>query len=161
MMPSYLSFVKAIVIGGNPLTSASRETLQQHKILKVIRRILDMVTGALDDRYSAFWTEPYTNIRLSVSSDMASLTGYIEMMKNKRGHIIYMSNDTTGEGEAADRCGLHKFKDVTREGPRGSDGTWLASSLIGGDGLTWTKDQEDNQLIIHKQHFDRDSAINM
>ena len=66
MMPSYLSFVKEVV--------DSDETLQQHKLLKVIkeklvRKTLDMIKNISDDKYGAFWAEYSTNIKLDVFED--------------------------------------------------------------------------------------------
>ena len=48
MMPSYLSFVRAVMCGDYMLLDAPRETLRQHKVLKVIRNKMDMFMGTSD-----------------------------------------------------------------------------------------------------------------
>ena len=114
MMPSYFSFVKAVTCRDDPLINAPRETLQWHKVLKVIRRILDMVMGTRDGKHSAFWSEFSTNVRLSVTRDTASLTEYGERMKDKQEHIFYTANGSAGGGDN------HSLREgVAGEGVRG------------------------------------------
>merc|ERR1712106_456910 len=74
MMPSYLSLVKGVVDSDDLPLNVSRETLQQHKLLKVIkeklvRKTLDMIKKISDDKYAAFWAEYSTNIKLGVIED--------------------------------------------------------------------------------------------
>ncbi|CAB3261603.1 unnamed protein product, partial [Arctia plantaginis] len=54
--------------------NVSRETLQQHKLIKIIkkklvRKVLDMLKKIPDDEYLAFWKEYSTNIKLGVIED--------------------------------------------------------------------------------------------
>merc|ERR1719513_405563 len=115
MMPNYLSFVKGVVDSDDLPLNVSRETLQQHKLLKVIkkklvRKTLDMIKKISDDKYDAFWKEYSTNIKLGVIEDTAnrtrlakllrfttsggklsSLSEYVERMKDKQEHIFYMA----------------------------------------------------------------------
>merc|ERR1711936_1227903 len=115
MMPNYLSFVKGVVDSDDLPLNVSRETLQQHKLLKVIkkklvRKTLDMIKKISDDKYAAFWAEYSTNIKLGVIEDTAnrtrlakllrftssngkltSLAEYVERMKDKQESIFYMA----------------------------------------------------------------------
>merc|ERR1712130_429548 len=121
MMPNYLSFVKGVVDSDDLPLNVSRETLQQHKLLKVIkkklvRKTLDMIKKISDDKYAAFWAEYSTNIKLGVIEDTAnrtrlakllrftssngkltSLAEYVERMKDKQESIFYMAGGSTEE----------------------------------------------------------------
>ena len=62
MMPKYLSFIRGIVDSDDLPLNVSRETLQQHKLLKVIkkklvRKALDMIKKINDEDYEQFWKE--------------------------------------------------------------------------------------------------------
>ena len=62
MMPKYLSFIRGIVDSDDLPLNVSRETLQQHKLLKVIkkklvRKALDMIKKMSKDNYETFWKE--------------------------------------------------------------------------------------------------------
>merc|ERR1712042_83696 len=123
MMPNYLSFVKGVVDSDDLPLNVSRETLQQHKLLKVIkkklvRKTLDMIKKISDDKYAAFWAEYSTNIKLGVIEDTAnrtrlakllrftssngkltSLAEYVERMKDKQESIFYMAGSSKEEVE--------------------------------------------------------------
>merc|ERR1711990_963762 len=103
--------------------NVSRETLQQHKLLKVIkkklvRKTLDMIKKISDDKYAAFWAEYSTNIKLGVIEDTAnrtrlakllrftssngkltSLAEYVERMKDKQESIFYVAGGSKEEVE--------------------------------------------------------------
>ncbi len=115
MMPTYLQFVRGVVDSDDLPLNVSRETLQQHKLLKVIkkklvRKTLDMIKKIPDNLYHAFWQEYSTNIKLGVIEDAAnrtrlgkllrfrsstnaltSLSEYVERMKDKQEQIFYMA----------------------------------------------------------------------
>lgn len=62
MMPSYLNFIRGIVDSDDLPLNVSRETLQQHKLIKVIkkklvRKVLDMIKKIGKDEYPTFWKE--------------------------------------------------------------------------------------------------------
>ena len=115
MMPNYLNFIRGVVDSDDLPLNVSRETLQQHKLLKVIkkklvRKALDMIKKIDDDKYKDFWKEYSTNIKLGVIEDaanrtrlakllrfkssngeMTSLADYVERMKDKQEQIFYMA----------------------------------------------------------------------
>ena len=115
MMPNYLSFIRGVVDSDDLPLNVSRETLQQHKLLKVIkkklvRKALDMIKKIDEDKYMEFWKEYSTNIKLGIiddaanrsrlakllrfkssSGDMTSLQGYVERMKDKQDQIYYIA----------------------------------------------------------------------
>merc|ERR1712029_1317694 len=121
MMPNYLSFVKGVVDSDDLPLNVSRETLQQHKLLKVIkkklvRKTLDMIKKISEDKYGEFWKEYSTNIKLGVIEDTAnrtrlakllrfisssgsltSLAEYVERMKDKQESIFYIAGGSTEE----------------------------------------------------------------
>lgn len=62
MMPNYLSFIHGVVDSDDLPLNVSRETLQQHKLLKVIkkklvRKTLDMLKKMEPEEYEKFWKE--------------------------------------------------------------------------------------------------------
>merc|ERR1711997_235544 len=121
MMPSYLSFVKGVVDSDDLPLNVSRETLQQHKLLKVIkkklvRKTLDMIKKIDPSIYPTFWQEYSTNMKLGCIEDAAnrtrlakllrflssagpltSLSSYVERMKEKQEHIFYMAGANVEE----------------------------------------------------------------
>merc|ERR1739844_688831 len=123
MMPNYLSFVTGVVDSDDLPLNVSRETLQQHKLLKVIkkklvRKTLDMIKKIDEDKYAAFWNEYSTNLKLGVIEDAAnrtrlakllrfstsngkltSLAEYVERMKDKQESVFYMAGASKEEVE--------------------------------------------------------------
>uniref|UniRef100_A0A8C7XSM8 Heat shock protein 90, beta (grp94), member 1 n=1 Tax=Oryzias sinensis TaxID=183150 RepID=A0A8C7XSM8_9TELE len=127
MMPKYLNFVKGVDSDDLPL-NVSRETLQQHKLLKVIRKklvrkTLDMIKKIAEEQYNEkFWKEFGTNIKLGVIEDhsnrtrlakllrfqtsnsetgLASLEQYVERMKEKQDKIYFMAGTSRKEAESS------------------------------------------------------------
>jgi len=122
MMPSYLAFVRGVVDSDDLPLNVSRETLQQNKLLKVIkkklvRKTLDMIKKIAPEKYPAFWAEYSTNIKLGCIEDqgnrsrlakllrfkssnggeLTSLEDYIGRMKEKQEHIFYMAGGSMEE----------------------------------------------------------------
>ncbi len=121
MMPNYLNFIRGVVDSDDLPLNVSRETLQQHKLLKVIkkklvRKTLDMFKKIDEDKYAEFWKEYSTNIKLGVIEDaanrtrlakllrfkssngeMTSLTDYVERMKEKQDQIFYIAGASEEE----------------------------------------------------------------
>uniref|UniRef100_A0A665UQY9 Endoplasmin n=1 Tax=Echeneis naucrates TaxID=173247 RepID=A0A665UQY9_ECHNA len=128
MMPKYLNFVKGVVDSDDLPLNVSRETLQQHKLLKVIRKklvrkTLDMIKKIAEEQYNEkFWKEFGTNIKLGViedhsnrtrlakllrfqtsnsEKDLASLEQYVERMKEKQEKIYFMAGTSRKEAESS------------------------------------------------------------
>ncbi len=125
MLPNYLSFVRGVVDSDDLPLNVSRETLQQHKLLKVIkkklvRKTLDMIKKISSDKYASFWQEYSTNIKLGIMEDasnrtrlaklvrfmsstgkLTSLAEYVERMKDKQEQIFYMAGSSKEEVESS------------------------------------------------------------
>ncbi|KAJ8381487.1 hypothetical protein SKAU_G00022650 [Synaphobranchus kaupii] len=128
MMPKYLNFVKGVVDSDDLPLNVSRETLQQHKLLKVIRKklvrkTLDMIKKIAEEHYNEkFWKEFGTNIKLGVIEDhsnrtrlakllrfqtshsetvLSSLEQYLERMKEKQEKIYFMAGTSRKEAETS------------------------------------------------------------
>ncbi|PSN30086.1 Endoplasmin [Blattella germanica] len=126
MMPNYLSFVQGVVDSDDLPLNVSRETLQQHKLIKVIkkkliRKALDMFKKMEKSDYEKFWKEYSTNIKLGVIEDPANRTrlakllmfhssnqpgltdlgDYVKRMKEKQDHIYYIAGANKKEVESS------------------------------------------------------------
>uniref|UniRef100_A0A8C7F8B0 Endoplasmin n=1 Tax=Oncorhynchus kisutch TaxID=8019 RepID=A0A8C7F8B0_ONCKI len=128
MMPKYLNFVRGVVDSDDLPLNVSRETLQQHKLLKVIRKklvrkTLDMIKKIAEEQYNEkFWKEFGTNIKLGVIEDhsnrtrlakllrfqtsnsdtvLASLEQYVERMRDKQDKIYFMAGTSRREAESS------------------------------------------------------------
>ncbi|KAM3870551.1 endoplasmin-like [Diretmus argenteus] len=128
MMPKYLNFVRGVVDSDDLPLNVSRETLQQHKLLKVIRKklvrkTLDMIKKIAEEQYNEkFWKEFGTNMKLGVIEDhsnrtrlakllrfqtsnsdtvLASLEHYVERMKEKQDKIYFMAGTSRKEAESS------------------------------------------------------------
>uniref|UniRef100_T1P827 Heat shock protein 83 n=1 Tax=Musca domestica TaxID=7370 RepID=T1P827_MUSDO len=124
MMPNYLNFIRGIVDSDDLPLNVSRETLQQHKLIKVIkkklvRKVLDMIKKINKEEYEKFWKEYSTNIKLGIMEDpsnrsrlakllrfqsshgqgVTSLAEYVERMKPKQQNIYFIAGANRGEVE--------------------------------------------------------------
>ncbi|KAL0121918.1 hypothetical protein PUN28_007009 [Cardiocondyla obscurior] len=122
MMPNYLSFIRGIVDSDDLPLNVSRENLQQHKLIKIIkkklvRKVLDMIKKISKEDYQDFWKEYSTNIKLGIIEDaqnrarlskmlqfhsstqkeMTSLPEYVSRMKSKQQHIYYVAGSSEDE----------------------------------------------------------------
>ncbi|XP_049768113.1 endoplasmin-like [Schistocerca cancellata] len=119
MLPDYIQFVKGVVDSDDLPLNVSRETLQQHKLIKVIqrkliRKALDMMLQLEKEDYMKFWKEYSTNIKLGVledsinraklakllmfhssySNNMTTLSEYVERAKPNQDQIYYIAGAT-------------------------------------------------------------------
>merc|ERR1711953_852167 len=92
MMPKYLQFVRGVVDSDDLPLNVSRETLQQHKLFKVIkkklvRKALDMIKK-IDavDYLKKFWKEYSTNIKLGVIEDHSNRTRLAKLLRFLTSH---------------------------------------------------------------------------
>lgn len=122
MMPNYLSFIRGIVDSDDLPLNVSRENLQQHKLIKVIkkklvRKVLDMIKKIPKEEYDNFWKEYSTNIKLGLIDDVQNrarlskllqfrsstqkeltfLADYIARMKPNQQHIYYIAGSSEDE----------------------------------------------------------------
>lgn len=123
LIPKYLNFIRGVVDSDDLPLNVSRETLQQNKLLKVIkkklvRKILDMIKKLSEADFDLFWKEYGTNIKLGVIEDTnnrnrlakllnfqtsadakrgTNLEKYIERMKEKQEFIYFIAGTNRDE----------------------------------------------------------------
>ena len=88
MMPRYLAFMRGVVDSDDLPLNVSRETLQQSKLLKVIRKklvrkALDLLKKISPEDYVAFWKEYGTSLKLGIIDDTSNRTRLAKLLRFK------------------------------------------------------------------------------
>lgn len=97
LLPRYLSFIRGVVDSDDLPLNVSRETLQEHKVLKVmakklVRKALEMLrkmaTEEPEDEegehpYTLFWEEFSKSIKLGVMEDSANKSKLVKLLRFK------------------------------------------------------------------------------
>merc|ERR1711893_90935 len=149
LIPDYLNFVRGVVDSEDLPLNISRETLQQNKILKVIRKnivkkVLELIEEICEDKdnFKKFYEQFGKNLKLGIHEDstnrkklagylrfftsasgeeMCSLSDYVSRMKENQANIYYIT------GESKEVVGTSSF--VERLKKRGLEVVYMTEPI--------------------------------
>merc|ERR1712193_105584 len=104
LMPEWLNFVKGVVDSEDLPLNISRETLQQNKILRVIKKnlvkkCLEMFAEIAEkkDDYKKFYEQFGKCLKLGIHEESTSLKEYVDRMKEGQNDIYYITGESVAQ----------------------------------------------------------------